>query len=528
MNFLKRCWQKRWIRGLAWTVVTLVTLYVLLCTWLNWTWTRKWTATVAVLKAEGETLDFRATMNDPVPEADNFCAIPLLKDIALAVDNDSTKGEAAEKRKRLDALKLPDGKKGVERPRLSLHAVGEPTDLKAWADWMRKEGSVTVPADSGNAARDVLAALSKHDSVVQELAAGLSRPKAQWTPEWKTRELPEMLFAIALPHYQNVRNLNQTLALRATAAARAGETAKAHETARIMARLTQADLNDPFLIGLLVASSDATALCGSTWELCDAQAGTVEDFARLEAALSALDFHQASLRACRSELAAAVDTLQFIRRHPSSGPGLFQMIEISGQPNSNALGRAAARAIPLGYFDASAAVLAEGEFKYLVKPLRDHGWQEARQASRDWERELADMKSKIWTHPTYIMVALIAPAVNTIVHKIAYTQGVVNQAIIACALERYRIEKGTYPDSLAAVKLADGKPLPLDVMNDKVMGYRKTTDGKYALWSVGFDGKDDGGKRVLDDKKPENTKFSDTKYVGDWVWDYSGNRGSGK
>jgi len=520
MNFLKHCWQKRWIRGLAWTAVTLVTLYVLLCTWLNWTWTRKWTATAAMLKAEGETLDFRATMNDPVPEADNFCAISLLKDIALAVDNDAAKGEPAEKRKRLDALKLPDSKKGAERPKLSLHALGQPTDLKAWADWMRSEGSLPVPADSGNAAKDLLSALAKHDGLVQELAVGLNRPKAQWTPEWKTRELPEMLFAIALPHCQSIRQVNQTLALRATAAVRAGETAKAHETALIMARLCQANLNDPFLISLLVAAADATALCGSAWELCDAQAGTVDEFARLETALSALDFHQASLRAFRSELAAALNTLQFIQRHPSSGPDLFQIIDNNGQSKGNALGSIAARALPIGYFDASAAVLAESEFKYLVKPLRDHGWQEARQAARDWEKEIVEMKSKIWTHPTYIMVALIAPAVNQIVHKVAYTQSVVNQALIACALERYRIEKGAYPDSLDGVKLADGKPLPLDVMNNKPMGYRKTADGKYALWSVGFDGKDDGGKRVLDEKKPESTKFSDTKYVGDWVWSF--------
>ena len=60
MNFLKRCWQNKWIRSLAWTAVTLVTLYVLLCTWLNWSWGRQWNATAAMLKAEGESLDFRA------------------------------------------------------------------------------------------------------------------------------------------------------------------------------------------------------------------------------------------------------------------------------------------------------------------------------------------------------------------------------------------------------------------------------------------------------------------------------------
>ena len=104
MNFLKRCWQRRWIRGLAWTFVTLVTLYALLCTWVNWSGARQWQEVQAMFKAEGETLDFRTTLYEPVPEAENFCAIPLLKDIALAVDNDPNKGAPAEKRKRLEAL----------------------------------------------------------------------------------------------------------------------------------------------------------------------------------------------------------------------------------------------------------------------------------------------------------------------------------------------------------------------------------------------------------------------------------------
>jgi hypothetical protein len=287
-----------------------------------------------------------------------------------------------------------------------------------------------------------------------------------------------------------------------------------------MARLTQADLNDPFLIGLLVSASDAAFLCGSTWEFCDAHAGTMEDFTKLEAALVGLDFHRSALRAFRSEMAAAVSTLQFLRRHSTEAPGLLQVMNADGTSAGGAPGSVMIHAVPLGFFDGSAAVLADREFKYLIKPLKNHGWKEAREASREWEKELVAMKGQIWTHPTHIMTLLIAPAITKIINKALYTQTLVNQAVIACALERHRIEKGSYPDSLDAVKLADGKPLPLDVINESPMGYRKTADGKYALWSVGFDGKDDGGKRMLDEKKPENTKFLDDKYSGDWVWDF--------
>ena len=522
MNSLKRCWQRRWFRRFTWTAVTIVTLWLLLCAWVNWSGARKWRDVQAILKTEGETIDFRATMREPIPEAENFCAIPLLKDLALVVDGDQNKGAPAEKRKRLDAAKLPLGNKGAgPRPKFGSAAHGSHLDLKAWAEWLRKEGTLPMPADSGDAAHDVLAALSKHDGVFQELAAGLNRPKAQWTPEWKTRELPPNLFSIALPSHSVARAVNQTLTLRAIAALRAGESTKAHETALILARLSEASLNDPFLIGLLVGASTTGGLCGVTWELCAEHAGTAQDFARLESALAQLDFRRATLHAFRSELAAGLDTMQYFKGARDHGYQiLFGISEGLGGDSGGMLADLAFRAIPAGLFDANSAVLAECEFRYFIKPLRDQGWGGAFQASKDVENEIMGMKAKIWTHPSWIMTVMIFPVTTSIIHRAAYGQTFVNQAIIACALERHRIENGNYPASLDAVKLEDGKPLPLDAMIGKPMGYRKTADGKYALWSVGRDGKDDGGKRVLNERKPENTYFDSAEYVGDWVWDF--------
>jgi len=44
--------------------------------------------------------------------------------------------------------------------------------------------------------------------------------------------------------------------------------------------------------------------------------------------------------------------------------------------------------------------------------------------------------------------------------------------------------------------------------------YRRSTDGKFLLYSVGWDGKDDDGK-------PEDPKqFFQLVRNGDWVWQY--------
>jgi hypothetical protein len=518
MTFLRNCWQSRWVRFPIWTIVSLVTLYALACALINWSGARRWREAQATVKAEGESLDFRATVVDPVPDAENFCATPLLKDLALVVEGDQSKGAPGKNRERLKSIKLPATGKDGPRPKLGNVALGRPADLKAWAKWLRQDGSFPMPAESGAPAGDVLAALSKYDDIARELAVGLDRPRAQWTPAWKTRDLPPDLFSIALPQLASVMEASRTLTLRSVAAARAGEASNAHTSALVVARLSQASLDDPFLIGALVAVADAGLLVNATWEICDAQAGSAEDFQKLETALSTLDFHRGLLQAWRSELAGAAGMLQFIKGDRQKAA---EMATLGGGGTPvGMLVKLTTRLIPDGLFDANGAVLVDQELHSLLNPLRDQSWPDAIRSGAALETEMTQIHKDLWLHPDCFLAAMITPAVKSVVTKAGYTQTLVHQATIACALERFRIANGTYPDSLDAVKLADGKPLPLDGMDGKPMRYRKTADGKYALWSVGFDGKDDGGKRALDPKNPENTKFQDAGYVGDWVWDF--------
>ena len=512
--------NRRWVRALAWTVVTVITLYALPCAWVNWTGARLLRDAQARLKAEGETTDFRAVTSEPVPDEQNFCAIPALKDLALQIDGSADKGEPGARRQRLEALQFPTGDKAKDKPGLERGAMfGVRVNLDAWRDWLRKAGVAKDATNSDNDGLDVLNALSAQDGLITELASGLGRPEAHWTPPWKTRELPKMLFAIPLPHYGVVQRMSQPLGLRATAAARAGDAAKAHETLQIMAKLSAASLNDPFLIGLLVSATGTSSMVNATWEVCDARAGSAADFAKLESTLASLDYRRGALQAWRGELAAALDAVQFMKATRNAD---MLAIQIDGDSNAKMplVTTWAVKLIPAGFFDGNSAVIVEREFDHMIKPMRDQGWMAAIQSGAAFETKLQEERKQIYRHPFHLMVSMIAPAVNVVTLRAAYTQSLIDQATIACVLERHRIERGGYPDSLDGLKLASGNPLPMDALSGKPMGYRKTDNGKYALWCVGFDGKDDGGKRVLDTKNPQTTKFSDKGYQGDWVWDF--------
>ena len=99
------------------------------------------------------------------------------------------------------------------------------------------------------------------------------------------------------------------------------------------------------------------------------------------------------------------------------------------------------------------------------------------------------------------------------VARFARTQSGVDQALVACALERYRLAHRRYPDTLAELVPALADHLPVDLVNGESLRYARVGD-HYRLYSVGWDLKDDGGQIVLDAKNSQTVDAD----RGDWVW----------
>jgi hypothetical protein len=106
---------------------------------------------------------------------------------------------------------------------------------------------------------------------------------------------------------------------------------------------------------------------------------------------------------------------------------------------------------------------------------------------------------------------MLLPALGRVVTRAATAQTAFNQAAIACALERYRLANGHYPETLMALAPRFISSLPDDVITGEPYKYRLTDDGRFVLYSVGWDEKDDGGV-------PGKLLFDQEK--GDWVWEY--------
>jgi hypothetical protein len=123
------------------------------------------------------------------------------------------------------------------------------------------------------------------------------------------------------------------------------------------------------------------------------------------------------------------------------------------------------------------------------------------------------------------------PGFANALRKTAFAQTCADSAAIACALERYRRAHGVFPASLDDLTAKGNTPstlshkLPSDVINGQPLHYRLTENGRYVLYSVGWNEKDDGGTIVTRKDEFRLVKHAhevfgqgDATTSGDWVW----------
>jgi hypothetical protein len=125
--------------------------------------------------------------------------------------------------------------------------------------------------------------------------------------------------------------------------------------------------------------------------------------------------------------------------------------------------------------------------------------------------------------PYKILAAIVIPNYSKAWQTTAHNQALVNEARIVCALERYRLANGLYPSSLDALVPHFIETVPHDIIGgppsqnsgaaSQPLIYRAAPDGKFLLYSVGWNERDDGGQ-----ESPKAKNGGADYTIGDWVW----------
>jgi len=116
--------------------------------------------------------------------------------------------------------------------------------------------------------------------------------------------------------------------------------------------------------------------------------------------------------------------------------------------------------------------------------------------------------------PFNFLAAIFIPNFIKATQTLARNQTLVNEAQIACALERYHLAHGEYPETLDALMPQLIERLPHDLIGGQPLLYHRTGDGKFLLYSIGWNEADDGGQVVF------AKDGSIDREHGDWVWQY--------
>ena len=248
------------------------------------------------------------------------------------------------------------------------------------------------------------------------------------------------------------------------------------------------------------------------WEGLAQHAWSDAQLQTLQSRLQQYDLIADLKRSLSAERAAGILTVELIRKK-----GLGYLVKLGGSGDSTPtdwwVAKMYGRFVPSGWYYQEqynycrlAQLQFDGAFDASQRTVSPHQVRSNTSAVR---QELPEhLWSKLFLRHKSI-AALMSSAVPDIPLKAAQAETVVDQAALACALERYRLANGKFPESLDALAPRFISPLPHDVINGQPLRYRRTDDGHFILYSVGWNEKDDGGTQ-------EGRLFDENR--GDWVW----------
>ncbi|MBI3418392.1 MAG: hypothetical protein HY043_24140 [Verrucomicrobia bacterium] len=508
-RFFRWLFSWRSVRAALFVALVLVTLFALAGAIENWRGKRAWMKYRTEKIAQGEPMEVAAIIPPLVRDEENFAMTPLFKsffDYRYGTNGiiwADTNAQPRLQRIRTDApqKQFANGRGSwVEATRF---------DLKAWQEYYRSTNLFPISAAPQTPAADVLLALTKFDPELNELhEAARLRTKARFPVHY------EELFEALLPHLAHLKQLSLVLQLRSAAYLANGETEKAKADIELAWRLGDS-VRDSQIISMLVRIAVHSIALEPLWEGLADHRWSDEQLASFQQWLEQFDFIDNYFKAIRVERAVGNSSVEKWIADPAA---LRRDVD--------------AFASSVGLTGESRAIPAAGVFIALPR-----GWlyQNLVSINRFYDKMLAQeqvisptsaapallddaqMLSECSSFTMYkILARMLAPAVGRGISKAYRAQSAVTLAHTACALERYRLANGQFPDKLDALVPRFAKSSPVDLMTGQPLKYHRTDNGSFVLYSVGIDRVDDNGVTKVG-KRPASAAEVER---GDWVWRY--------
>ena len=467
-------------------------------------------AYLAQKKADGDAIDMKSLVPEPVAEEENVWGHPFFKLMADAARY-GEEGQAARtqissisKTSPYRSLARPDDPKGLRYVKREGDDFRSTSNTQHPLQWVHRYGVAILAAEAETgrvheepATWSELGELIRNhyqsaEQPTQLLEEAVSRPFDQFPYEW------EKSFEMLLPHLAILKALSLGTTLRSQAASLVGEGDEAFRFLTLSLKLAMTG-DDDFLISRLVQFAQTKIALGGIRVAQQFHQGTDEQWKAMERHLDDWDFLDLPATALRGERAmghgaiASVADKRFnelqwaIRRFEdfgSSTAGSGSWIEESFQAVADILLTSTARAVViknwrqvlLAYEKTIANLTA------TAHKARSTAWNEC---------DVPPLPGSLESYGLF--AKLFLPATEKVFVKAVEAQHHVALAKVAIALERFYIANQAYPESLSDLVPAFLPSEPIDPMTRGAWTYRRLETKGFLLYSFGRDGEDDGG-----------------------------------
>lgn len=423
----------------------------------NWRGKHAWERYKNMLEAKGEPLILAALAPPPVPDDQNFAMTPLLKPLFPHGTN-----YADELKKR---LKPADVTYDQSYPSTGNRWFGRPADWNAWREYLHKT--------------NVVQRLETVGTELKEIADASRRPYARFAISYE--DGVEVVPAL-LPHFQVLRMLARIYSVRATVELAQSQPETAAEDVETIFRLADSLRDEPLLICQLVRIAILQIALQDLWQGLIQHQWSDAQLAVFQRELQQMDFLSSGHLAMQGERAFFNDMVN--QQSACASAKAFRGFLYQNMLAANR------------FFE---------EQMLPVFNLTEHRF-DPRRADFGGGQLL-----KMRRTPYNLYIRLSLPGLSQTIRHFVNAQAQVDQGMIACALERYRLAQGQYPETLDVLVPHFIDKIPHDVIDGQPLRYRGTAGG-YIVYSVGWNETDDSG--VIGLRKDGSV---DTE-KGDWVW----------
>jgi hypothetical protein len=464
-------WLFRWqsLRRLLVAFALLATVTAIFYTVENWRGNRAWENAKRALEAKGEVLDWSTYIPPTVPDEQNLFDAPKMQEWFV-------RSWPKDIRPNSFSVRLTNAASATVGD--AHNVITNATAARAYVEW-----SDTLASEFN---------LIRH---------ALQRPYARMYGDYQRP------FEMPLPNFVVMRSLAQTLAQRAHCELLLGRPESALNDLTLLHDLRYflegkpADRPMTLVAAMIRVALTELYVYEISWGL-KSGAWQEPQWTALQKQLEETHLLTSIVDSLRSERAAVCHTFEHAR--PGDVAGLLSFNQPEGgffKNHSDPLYLLFAYA-PRGWVKQNLARFALLEQEMIQVLDSSNGL--VRPAEND--QAMRHLQAPIQNPAPFTLLARIAiPNFTRALQTAARNQTLVNQGAIACALERYKFANGQYPETLGALVPRFIREAPRDIIGGQPLKYRHTDDGRFLLYSVGWDETDDGGAH------------------SDWVWSASRN-----